>query len=394
MLLQLNHGSIIVTAAKQRNGHLYVRTKDVTVSVVGTVFFVNAEEAGSRVAVIEGEVHMQQGRTEKKLLPGEQVATNPIMPAVPLIEEIQWSHNAVAHLALLQQSVALPSQAKPNATVEPVPLQFEVASIRPPGYPRTARFACRGVDGTVELRGNLVSAFANATYKGQVLEGGLVVPTGRCIGQPDILDLIAIAYGIPRRDVSGGPEWARARIGSGAVQRFSIEAKAEDVKNVTKEQLRQMLQSLLADRFKFKFHWAPRESEGYALLVAKGGSKLKEGSGEELPPEAGGSIGPGGADTVLKGKSRLQSLADQLSWLLNLPVLNRTDLTGMYDYTLTLHQPPPTAGGQRGDAGGGGDGYDPPLSTALQQQLGLRLESQKVQLDTIVIDQVDKPSEN
>src|SRR5204862_6089465 len=89
--IRLDAGSVIVTAAKQQKGHLYVQTKDVTVSVVGTVFLVNAEEAGSRVAVIQGEVRVQQGVILKKLLPGEQIETNPIMRSVPMIKEIQWS---------------------------------------------------------------------------------------------------------------------------------------------------------------------------------------------------------------------------------------------------------------------------------------------------------------
>ena len=75
--IRLDTGGIIVNAAKQRAGHLYVQTKDMTVSVVGTVFLVNADEQGSRVAVIEGEVRVQQqGSTEKTLRPGEQAATN------------------------------------------------------------------------------------------------------------------------------------------------------------------------------------------------------------------------------------------------------------------------------------------------------------------------------
>jgi ferric-dicitrate binding protein FerR (iron transport regulator) len=72
----LNEGSILVSAAKQRTGHLYVKTKDLTVSVVGTVFLVKAEQDGSRVAVIEGEVHVEKGTTIETLLPGEQVATS------------------------------------------------------------------------------------------------------------------------------------------------------------------------------------------------------------------------------------------------------------------------------------------------------------------------------
>src|SRR5262249_47315033 len=100
--IRLSKGSVIVNAEKQRVGrHLFVQTRDVTVSVVGTVFFVNAETEGSRVAVIEGEVRVQQGDTEKKLHPGEQVATSPALAARPVPEEIAWSRHAESHLAAL-----------------------------------------------------------------------------------------------------------------------------------------------------------------------------------------------------------------------------------------------------------------------------------------------------
>src|ERR1700686_3974955 len=103
--IRLNKGSVIVTAAKQGAGHLYVQTKDVIVSIVGTVFMVNAEESGTRVAVIQGEVHVQQGATSRRLLPGQQVATNPIMEPVSLEEQVSWSRTASAYLALLQQFI-------------------------------------------------------------------------------------------------------------------------------------------------------------------------------------------------------------------------------------------------------------------------------------------------
>jgi len=103
--IDLTRGSVIVTAAKQRTGHLYVGTVDCTVSVVGTVFSVNAGSKGSRVSVIEGEVHVQQGTSNKSLHPGQQIATNPAMGTVPVSDEIAWSQDRDVHLALLKEFV-------------------------------------------------------------------------------------------------------------------------------------------------------------------------------------------------------------------------------------------------------------------------------------------------
>lgn len=109
--INLTEGNVIVTAAKQHNGHLYVKTRDCMVSVVGTVFSVKAEAAGSRVAVIEGEVHVQHGNVSQTLLPGQLVSTNPAMTPIPLQSEIGWSQAAVSHIALLQQSTTLTTPA-------------------------------------------------------------------------------------------------------------------------------------------------------------------------------------------------------------------------------------------------------------------------------------------
>jgi len=113
--VDLNEGNIIVTAAKQHHGHLYVKTRDCVVSVVGTIFSVKAEAIGSRVAVIEGEVHVQHGDVLQTLLPGQQVATNTEMKAVPIQSEIGWSQDATTHVAMLQQQTATP-------TAPPVPV--------------------------------------------------------------------------------------------------------------------------------------------------------------------------------------------------------------------------------------------------------------------------------
>jgi TonB family protein len=101
---------------------------------VGTVFLVNAEEAGSRVAVLEGEVRVQQGTLDQNLLPGQQVTTSPLMTAPTLPQEIAWSRNAPTHLALLQQSALTgpqPGSARRSApSVPPAerPLAFQEAT--------------------------------------------------------------------------------------------------------------------------------------------------------------------------------------------------------------------------------------------------------------------------
>ncbi len=96
-ILELERGSLIVEAAQQRRGHLYVETGDCRVSVVGTIFSVNHGAKGSRVSVIEGEVHVRQGGELAVLLPGQQLATGHRLAAVALADEISWSRDAVRY---------------------------------------------------------------------------------------------------------------------------------------------------------------------------------------------------------------------------------------------------------------------------------------------------------
>ncbi|HEV2851421.1 MAG TPA: FecR domain-containing protein [Thermoanaerobaculia bacterium] len=106
--IELDRGKIIVQAAKQKDRrHLYVATREAMVSVVGTIFSVNAGTKGSRVSVVEGEVHVEQGERESVLRPGDQVATHASVEAVPVKEEIAWSRNAKRYEALLAELTAL-----------------------------------------------------------------------------------------------------------------------------------------------------------------------------------------------------------------------------------------------------------------------------------------------
>ena len=374
--IRLDGGGILVIAARQRTGHLYVQTKDATVSVIGTVFLVNAEEAGSRVAVIQGEVHVQQGATSQKLLPGEQVATNPLMESRPVIEQVSWSRSAEAQLALLRQSAAVPKR-----------LEFEVASLRLGESLYSAgptRVRCKGIDGEL----NPAPASAPA------------VPQGRCVGDHvPLITLIATAYGIAEPRISGLPFVLDQPA-------YRIDAKAEDPSKATKEELRQMLRNLLIERLKLNAHLETKEAEGYILLVGKDGVKFKETSGDEEMPQSrpAGPLDPQQLDarqvlsTIMKGKFALRRFAEFLSVAARLPVIDKTGLSGIYDiaFTFDLILPPGTSGvGGRGSVNTAvSQEFATPLPKALEDQLGLRLESAKVPVEYLVVDHIEKATEN
>jgi uncharacterized protein (TIGR03435 family) len=379
--VRLDSGTVIVTAAEQRNGHLYVQTKDVTVSVIGTVFLVNTEETGSRVTVLQGEVQVQQGTVSRKLVPGQQVATNPTMQSVPLLEEIQWSINAASHVALLQQSVPITLP-----TASPERQEFEAATIRPMPpvsndgpMPGGGVPACQGIDGRFGSNGTGT------------------VPQGRCVGvHVSLVGLIAAAYEMGEGELTrivGLPGWAHDPYGNA----FNIEAKAENTATATKAQLRQMLQSLLADRFKLKVSWRPGQIDGYILSVANNGPKLKEAAIEEAFTE-NNLTHEGGRDRIITGKASIRAFTEFLShriWLLA-PVVDNTNLKGTYvlnlSYSLPLWRPIDV--GQRGGVGSVAEQGFSAFQAAMQEQLGLRLERAKVPHEFMVIDHIEKPSEN
>jgi len=105
--IHLERGSIIVQAAKRKTGHLYVAAKDCRVAVTGTVFSVNSGLKGSRVSVIEGEVHVAHAGANEILRSGDQVSTSESVDKVPVRDEIAWSQNLDQHLALLAEFAKL-----------------------------------------------------------------------------------------------------------------------------------------------------------------------------------------------------------------------------------------------------------------------------------------------
>jgi FecR protein len=110
--IHLSRGSIVVEAAKQKDGQLFVESGDSLVSVTGTVFSVNSGTKGSRVSVIEGEVKLNHAGSDRVLRPGEQVTTNPAIATIPVKDEVAWSRNASHYSAVLSGLASVNSGLK------------------------------------------------------------------------------------------------------------------------------------------------------------------------------------------------------------------------------------------------------------------------------------------
>jgi uncharacterized protein (TIGR03435 family) len=309
------------------------------------------------------------------------------------------------------------------------PPTFEVASVKPAEPQATGRISVgmRGGPGTPDP-GQIT--YTNVSLKNVLMN----------------------AYGVKGYQING-PKWLDS-------ERFDIVAKIP--KGATKETFKLMLQNLLAERFKLALHHETKELPMYALVVGKGGPKLKEsvddgataaGAGPQggaagmggprvmapLPPPGGDGAGPVmgrmrvGADgmpqlppgmgknglmiMMMNGRLRLvgnrqpvSALLDMLGDQLGRPVVDATELKANYDFTLDFApegmngpmgmMPPPPPQHDGGPSGGAPmasapDASGPTIFTALQEQLGLKLEQRKGPVDLLVIDRMEKvPTEN
>lgn len=170
---------------------------------------------------------------------------------------------------------------------------------------------------------------------------------------------------------------------------YDIEAIAPG--STSEDDLRLMFQFLLEDRFQLRVHREARALTGYDLVVGKSGSKLKpakpEGKlpgGEPDPPSVSlVAFGTDGARLTGNGSS-IEQLVTSVSERLGVPIRDRTDLTGLFDYDFVFAREDKVS-----DFGG-----PPVLATAIQEDLGLRLEKNKSQVQVLVVDHVAKPSPN
>jgi len=151
--VQLSSGTVLVTAAKQHDGHLYVETKDCLISVVGTVFAVSAEESGSRVSVLEGEVRVQRGDISETLVAGQQASTSPKLRPLPDNPGDGWIDSQ--RLALLQQPVAQALQA-PSPNIGVVVNGFVKQASTGMGIPDVTVTLCQDSPGT-QVEGRLTT---------------------------------------------------------------------------------------------------------------------------------------------------------------------------------------------------------------------------------------------
>jgi len=204
-------------------------------------------------------------------------------------------------------------------------------------------------------------------------------------------DLITFSFGVHAKQIVNAPDWMDK-------DRYDIAAVPEQAGVPNPDQVRTMIRKLLADRFKLTFHHDKRELSAYLLTVSKSGSKLKPT--ENPGPLPGFGFGPGTGGLTLRAMNAgLTDFAGFLQVLvLDRPVVDQTGLTGKYDFLCTFTpdesqfngHPPLPPQQQQTDAANAA----PSLYDAFQQQLGLKLSAEKAPVDVIVIDHVDKPSEN
>jgi uncharacterized protein (TIGR03435 family) len=424
--IRLHRGGVIVNAAKQRTGHLYVQTKDVTVSVVGTVFIVNAGDEGSRVAVIEGKVLVTApGTTEKTLGPGEQVATNPSIHVRLVKDEIAWSRNATSLMALLQQSATIPPAITPqNPTARRD--EFEVVSIRP----RADGPAVPGARGT--------TAATSTTLLGCSASPVELDARRLALKGINVYTLIATAYGSSGRSVArasddvhackalslaelltGGPAWIRS-------DQFDIEARLPGgTPSYSRQQYRKgetpeiyrMLQTLLADRFRLVFRRETRERAAYELVPGKARDAAQVSelaaetirrspfANEQWPPGAEGvdlsarilgRTPAGDWNVILSSRNALLGeLADRLTALTGRPVLDRTGVTGRFSFDVRYELSEDGLQGTQGTGRPLNPASSASLLMALEEQLGLKLEPLRAApVEVLIIERVERPSEN
>lgn len=216
---------------------------------------------------------------------------------------------------------------------------------------------------------------------------GIQVLPGRLVsGCASLRVLLFYAYRLTLSSpVTGAPDWADTPCSDG-IGTDTYEVQATMPPEATDAQTREMMQSLLAERFKLAVHWETRSLPVYALVTSSGGFKLKPSDPKDEPPKAPGSIGCPPEDRTCRiiplGSAPISALTPFLALNVGRPVIDKTGLAGTYYMDLRW-------------AGDDSPGSPlPSLPTALKEQFGLELKADSGPVDVLVIDHAEKPSSN
>lgn len=203
-------------------------------------------------------------------------------------------------------------------------------------------------------------------------------------------DLIALAYGLHAKQIIGAPDWAGTAL-------FDIDGVPDVPGQPNVKQMGILVQKLLADRFQLKFHHETRELSVYAITLASGGSKMTKTTAgpNDLPGFGFRGLG----DLIVRDLSIKEFATWMQASVMDRPVVDQTGLTDKYDFTLKWTPDDSQFAQFRGSGvnvppAGDNPNAPPSLYTAVQEQLGLKIEATKAPDDVIVIDHVEKPSPN
>lgn len=191
-------------------------------------------------------------------------------------------------------------------------------------------------------------------------------PSNRYFAHNKVLSIIiGVAYGFNGDRIAGEPDWLDSQL-------YSIDAKVDGDRELTRAEMQPLVQALLEQRFHLKVHRETRMTSGYRLILAKGGPKLQPSDPKWTKPN--GTISSTGIKAV---RFDMEQLAVWLENPCHFPVVDGTGLTGHYDIDLSY-------------SSDGADSSLPDLFTAIQDQLGLKLQQTKLPIDYLVIDSIDR----
>jgi uncharacterized protein (TIGR03435 family) len=203
-----------------------------------------------------------------------------------------------------------------------------------------------------------------------------------------LADMIKFAYGVQDKQIIGAPSWVES-------DKFDIEAQPDAPGAPNKDQVSMMMQKLLTDRFQLKFHKDTKELPAYVLTAAKTGQKMTK---SEVPDQLPGLFFTNISPATLTVRNATMDDVCHLfqSAVLDRPVVDQTGITGKWNFLLKWTADESQFSGMGVKVPPPSDAADapPPLFTAIQEQIGLKLDAGKAQIPVLVIDKVEKPSAN